>query len=125
MGYEVTDCGPEKFDPADDYPNFIIPVAKAVALDPQNVKGIVIGGSGDGEAIAANRLKGVRAALYYGGNLDIVRLSRQHNDSNVLSLGARFMDTEEAKYALKLWLTTPFSNEARHVRRIKEIDELS
>jgi ribose 5-phosphate isomerase B len=84
-------------------------------------KGIVIGGSGQGEAIAANKVKGVRAAVYYGGSLDIVKLSRTHNDSNILSLGARFLTQEEAIEAIKVWLETPFNNEERHKRRIKKI----
>ncbi len=122
MGYEVTDCGPEKFDPTDDYPDYIIPVAKAVAADPKNLKGIVIGASGEGEAIAANRTEGIRAVEYYGGNLEIVKLSREHNDANILSLGAKFLNESQAKEAVKLWLTTPFSGDERHARRIAEID---
>ena len=87
-----------------------------------NTKAIILGGSGQGEDMVANKFEGVRAAEYYGGNLEIVKLSREHNDANVLSLGARFLSLEEAKEAVKLWLETPFSNEERHARRISEIE---
>ena len=121
-GYKVEDQGTYKFDQNDDYPDFIIPVAKNVAKNP-NGRGIIFGASGQGEAIAANRTKGVRAAVYYGGNMEIVKLSRTHNNANILSLGARFLTKEEAVKAVKLWLDTDFSNETRHIRRIKKIDK--
>lgn len=120
-GYEVEDVGPLAFDPQDDYPDYILPMAAKVAGDRGSF-GIGIGASGQGEAIVANRLKGVRAAVYYGGSDEIIRLSRQHNDANVLSLGAKFLSADEAKAAAILWLETPFSNEERHARRIKKID---
>lgn len=120
-GYEVEDLGAASFDKNDDYPDFIVPVAKEVAKDSK-ARGIVFGASGQGEAITSNRIKGVRAALYYGNNMEIVELSRTHNDSNVLSLGARFLAKEEALEAVKLWLNTDFSNEPRHARRIRKID---
>ena len=120
-GYEVMDFGDFKPDPTDDYPDFVRPVAEAVAGDFES-KGIICGGSGQGEAIVANRIPKVRAAVYYGGNIDIIKLSRQHNDANILSLGARMMPDEEAIYAVKEWLSTPFSEEERHVRRIGKID---
>ena len=82
-GFEVEDMGTSKYDPGDDYPDFIVPAAKKVAADP-NAKGIIFGGSGQGEAIAANKVKGIRAAVYYGDNLDIVKLSRAHNNCNIL-----------------------------------------
>ncbi|MDO8474316.1 MAG: RpiB/LacA/LacB family sugar-phosphate isomerase [bacterium] len=127
QGNKVEDLGAFEFNSDDDYPDFIAPVAKAVALrqaqGENNTKGIVFGGSGQGEAIVANRLKGVRAAVYYGGNLDIVKLSRQHNNANILSLGARFLKTEQAIEAVDLWLTTPFEG-GRHKRRINKIKEL-
>lgn len=122
LGFEVEDKGAFELDRGDDYPDFIAPVAKSVSEDAENTRGIILGGSGHGEAILANRLKGVRAALYYGGDLEIVRLSREHNDANILSLAARFLKEEEAKVAVKLWLDTPFSGDERHVRRIKKID---
>ena len=120
--FKVGDKGAYKFDSQDDYPDFMIPVAKNIAKNP-NSRGIIFGASGQGEAIAANRIKGVRAALYYGGNMEIVKLSRTHNDANILSLGARFLSKEEATEAVKLWLETDFSNETRHIRRIKKIDK--
>ena len=123
QGFKVEDKGAFKFEPKDDYPDFIIPVAKNVAKYP-NCKGIIFGASGQGEAIAANKIKGVRAALYYGGNTEIVRLSRTHNNANILSLGARFLAKEEAIEVIKIWLGTYFSNEARHIRRIKKIDKI-
>ncbi len=121
QGFDVDDQGAHRYDENDDYPDFIVPVARQVAAHPGS-RGIVLGGSGQGEAIAANKVRGVRAALYYGGNLEIVRLSRLHNDTNVLSLGARFVGTDEAIEAVRLWLATDFSDEERHARRIRKID---
>lgn len=123
-GFNVGDKGSYKLDPQDDYPDFIVPVAKKVAENPENSRGIIFGASGQGEAIAANKVKGARAALYHGGNLDIVKLSRTHNNSNILSLGARFLTKEQAAEAVKLWLSTDFSGEERHARRIKKIDNI-
>ncbi|MBX2867023.1 RpiB/LacA/LacB family sugar-phosphate isomerase [Candidatus Kaiserbacteria bacterium] len=122
LGYETEDCGALTYDEHDDYPQYMQEAAKKVAVDPENTKAIIFGGSGTGEAIVANRTEGVRAAVYYGGNTEILTLSREHNDANVLSLGARFLSEEEAKDAVKLWLQTPFSEEERHVRRNKQID---
>ena len=122
QGHEVEDVGPFTLDPADDYPDFCIPLAREVAAHPGSF-GIVIGASGQGEAIAANRVKGTRAALWQGGSDDILVLSREHNDANILSLGARFVSVEEAKRAVVLWLATPFSGEARHLRRIQKLDQ--
>ncbi len=119
--YEVKDFGAFTYDPEDDYPDFVIPIAKAVANDPERSRGIIIGGSGEGEAMAANRIKGVRAAVFYGGSFDIVRVSREHNNSNILSLGARFMDDEIAKKAVDIWLNSNFQG-GRHERRIKKLD---
>lgn len=122
-GMHVEDKGAHKFEPKDDYPDFIVPVAKKIAKNRDSM-GIIFGASGQGEAIAANKVKGVRAALYYGGNMEIVKLSRTHNNANILSLGARFLTKDEATKAIKLWLDTGFSNEARHIRRIKKIDKI-
>ena len=130
LGYEVVDCGAYKDDKDDDYPEFISPVAKAVALNPNHNLGIILGGSGQGEAIVANRFPNVRAIVYYGkpgmfSKLDVIRLGREHNDSNVLSLGARFLSLNSAKDAVKKWLEIPFSNEERHTRRIKETEMIT
>ena len=121
LGHEVEDCGTSIYKEDDDYPDFIMPCAQKVAQNKASF-GIVIGGSGQGEAIAANRIKGVRAAVYYGGDVSIVPTARKHNDANVLSFGARFVNEESAKMALELFLTTPFSNEERHIRRITKLD---
>lgn len=118
---EYKDIGPHEYNELDDYPDFIIPAAKKVGENPNENRAIVLGGSGQGEAIAANKVKGIRAALYYGGPKEIVSLSKTHNNANVLSLGARFIDKKEAIEAIKLWLKTSFSKEARHSRRIDKI----
>ncbi len=120
--YKYEDMGAHELDEKDDYPDFVAPAARAVSENPNDRIGIVLGGSGQGEAMVANRLSGVRAVVYYGGNLDIIRLAKEHNNSNVLSLGARFIDEKEAKEAIKLWLDTSFSGEDRHKRRISKID---
>lgn len=125
LGHEVVDKGAFSLDEHDDYPDFIVPVARAVAEDRAGARGIILGGSGQGEAIAANRVPGARAAVFYGGPLDIVELSREHNDANILSLGARFVSEGEAETALQLWLETEFSGDERHMRRIKKIEESS
>ncbi len=122
-GYEVHDLGPKHFDREDDYPTLIAPLAREVAADKES-KGIILGGSGTGEAIVANRFKGIRCALFYGGSNEILRLSREHNDANVLSLGARFLNDDLAKQAVKLWLDAKFSAQERHIRRIEKIDTL-
>lgn len=119
-GREVEDLGPAEYNPEDDYPLTIAPLAKKVAKT-KGAMGIAIGGSGQGEAMECNRFKGVRAAVFYGGSNDILKLSRQHNSANVLSLGARFLSPKEAIHAVELWLSTPFSHDERHMRRIKEL----
>jgi ribose 5-phosphate isomerase B len=119
-GIEVVDKGAFKFNHEDDYPDFIIPTAEAVAGDPDSL-GIILGGSGEGEEMAANKVEGIRAAEYYGGAIDIVKLSREHNNANILSLGARFITEAQAKEAVKVFLETPFSGEERHIRRIEKI----
>ncbi|MEK7182211.1 MAG: RpiB/LacA/LacB family sugar-phosphate isomerase [Patescibacteria group bacterium] len=124
LGYEIIDKGAYVYDEADDYTDFISLVAKEISNDPDNSKGIVLGGSGQGEAMISDRFKNVRTAVYYGGNTEVIKLSREHNDANILSLGAGFITEEEAKVVVKLWLNTPFSKEERHIRRIKEIDSL-
>lgn len=120
-GHDVVDCGPAEYAPSDDYPLTIKKVPEMLTQDPEAF-GIVIGGSGEGEAMECNRYKGVRAVVYYGGSIEIVRLSREHNNANVLSLAARFLNQIEAQNAVREWLATPFSGDERHVRRIAELD---
>ena len=122
QGHEAVDLGPVMLEPQDDYPDFIEPLAEKVAGD-KNSFGIAIGSSGEGESMDANRTKGARAAEYYGGNLEIVRLAREHNNANILSLGARFINEEHAKEAVALFLATPFSGDERHQRRIDKLDK--
>ncbi|OGE30808.1 hypothetical protein A2631_03915 [Candidatus Daviesbacteria bacterium RIFCSPHIGHO2_01_FULL_44_29] len=135
----TTDCGATQFEADDDFPDFISKAAEAVSRDP-SARGIIFGGSGQGEAIVANKFAHVRAAVFYGEKaplespeiggressdpLEIVRLSREHNDANILSIGARFVSSEEAKQAVKLWLATSFNNAERHVRRIQKISDI-
>ena len=119
--YEVIDHGAYEYDALDDYPDFIFPCANAVSNDPQS-KGIILGGSGQGEAMAANRVKGVRAAVFYNGPDEIIKLSRQHNNANILSLGARFMSEEKMCKIIEVWLSTDFES-GRHQRRIEKLDE--
>jgi ribose 5-phosphate isomerase B len=114
-GHEVVDHGPETYDAEDDYPVFCIPAAEAVVADSGSLC-IVIGGSGNGEQIAANKVVGARAALAY--NFDTAKLGRQHNDANVIAIGARMHSQEEALEMVRLFLTTPFSGDPRHARRI-------
>ena len=122
--HEVVDCGAYTYDPNDDYPDFIAKAAKVVSIDPEKSKAVILGGSGQGEAIVANKFPNVRAVVYYGENDSIVLLCREHNDANVLSFGARFISEEEALKAVRVWLTTPFSGESRHKRRIKKIGDV-
>src|SRR5262245_41863595 len=100
LGHEVIDMGPETPHPDDDYPDFVIPAAQAVAADPTTF-GVVIGKSGQGEAMAANRTKGARAIVYYGGSVDMPALARHHNNANILSLGSEFVKIEEAQKVVK------------------------
>ncbi len=123
-GATIEDCGADHLDPSDDYPCFVIPAAQQVRTlreMGQEAFGIVLGGSGQGEAIAANKVAGIRAAVWYGGVLEIVRLAREHNDAWILSLGARFLTEAEAWEAVRLFLTTPFSGDERHRRRLAQI----
>lgn len=130
LGHSITDFGAHSFDQEDDYPDFVSQVANAISFDT-DAKGIILGGSGQGEAIVANRFKGVRAVVFNGqyepkdGRKvpEEIILSRQHNDANILSLGARFLSLDEAKDSVKTWLETEFSNDPRHIRRIKKIEE--
>lgn len=149
-GYEYEDMGNFIYDKDDDYPDFISKAAEKVSQDPENSKAIILGGSGQGEAMVANRHKGVRAAVFYGPpfalwlksyifpsdllfaafsalvgwsrvSYEIIKLSREHNNANVLSLGTFFVRNDRTvKKAIKLWLETPFSGDERHVRRISK-----
>lgn len=139
LGHEVENFGPKSLDPEDDYPDFIVPAARAVAAGECD-RGVILGGSAQGEAIAANKHKGIRCTVFYGpatprkvvdaagrtshNPLEIVQLSREHNDSNMLSLAARFVAVSDMKNVIKLWLETPFSKDERHKRRIDKINEL-
>ena len=119
-GHDVTDHGAYEYDALDDYPDFIFPCARAVASD-LNSRGIILGGSGQGEAMAANRIKGCRAAVFYNGPKEIIKLSREHNDANILSIGARFMLENEIYDIIELWLEEPFAG-GRHQKRIDKLD---
>jgi ribose 5-phosphate isomerase B len=139
QGHTCQNFGPKTLNINDDYPDYIFLAAQAVASGACE-RGIVMGSSGQGEAIAANRLKGVRCGVYYGPDVvgriidangrvssspyEIVRLTRQHNDANMLSIAARFVSMSDIQNVVKLWLDTPFSGEARHVRRIDKLDRL-
>jgi ribose 5-phosphate isomerase B len=140
LGHTCHDYGPSAFNVEDDYPDFIFPAAQSVARSECDL-GIIMGSSGQGEAMVANRVKGVRCALYYGPSpvvasvdaeghsaqdaFEILRLSRQHNNANMLSLAARFLSQSEIEQAVTIWLETPFSNIERHARRVQKIDQLS
>ena len=132
-GHEVVDKGAFEYNENDDYPDFIIPVAREVSMHPNEVRGIIIGGSGQGEAMTANKLRGVRAAVFYHNadtiieddTGDIITISREHNNSNILSVGARFVREEEVIAAVKKWLDTPFKDIERHLRRITKMDRIN
>ncbi len=117
-GHEPVDCGPEAYTQDDDYPPYVMRAAHGVAGDPGSL-GIVIGGSGNGEQIAANKIPGIRAALAWTD--ETAQLARQHNDANVLSLGARMYTADEAIGFARVFVSTPFSGEARHARRLAMI----
>lgn len=132
LGFEIEDCGPSALQDGDDFPEYVLPCARKVAATADSF-GIVIGASGQGEAMAANRVKGIRAAVYYGeafgsqadanGNiLNLIQSVRAHNNANILSLGARFVTDAAAKSAVKMFLETPFSEDERHARRIAKLD---
>lgn len=138
-GYEVGDCGAFEYNPDDDYPDFISKAAEAVSNDLSS-RAIIFGGSGQAEAMVANKYKGVRCALFYSpvvparaaditgrksdDPFEMIRLTREHNDANILSLGVRFLTDEDALKAVKMWLSAPFTEEERHVRRIEKIKKI-
>lgn len=119
-GHEAVDCGPASYVPDDDYPVYVMRAAQGVAGDPGSL-GVVIGGSGNGEQIAANKVQGIRAALAWTD--ETAQLARQHNDANVLSLGARMYDTDAAVEFVKVFVGTPFSGEVRHARRLAMVSD--
>ncbi len=120
FNYDVKDFGAFEYEPTDDYPDFINPAAKFIS-ENDNTIGIIFGGSGQGEAMAANRFKGVRAAVFYGGPDQIIELSRLHNNANVLSFGSRFIEPENAIDLIKKWLSIEFEG-GRHQQRIAKLD---
>jgi ribose 5-phosphate isomerase B len=118
-GHEVTNHGPHAYDALDDYPVFVLRAAEAVAADPGSF-GVVLGGSGNGEQMAANKVTGIRAALCYDDEL--AKLAREHNDAQVISVGARMNTVEQARSMVAVFLATPFSGDPRHVRRIAMVE---
>ena len=136
LGHTLEDKGPFEYDKEDDYPDFVRPVAEAVTAESGSM-GIILGGSGQGEAMCANRVPGARAAVFYGeavadGEIDaggkksgdpyeIIKLAREHNDANILSLSSRFLSADQIKFAIELFLSTPFSKEERHMRRVQKL----
>lgn len=138
LGVEVEDCGAYENNPSDDYPEIIARAARKLSEDSLrglDNRAIIAGGSGQGEAMAANRFKGVRCAVYYGEatrlqtdksgkQLDMLTSTREHNNANALSLGLRFLTLEEAKTVVQQWLSTPFPGDERHARRIAQLDNL-
>ena len=123
--YSVLDVGAHEFVDGDDYPVYMSAAAIKVASDIKGAtKAIIFGKSGQGEAMVANRFPGVRAAVWYGGSDEIIKLSREHNDANILSIGAGFVDEKAACAAVDAWLSTPFSDDPRHERRNMEIDSV-
>lgn len=123
-GFQVEDMGAHAFVQDDNYPEIMIPVAMRVVSDPENTKAIIFGKSGQGEAMVVNRFPGIHAAVYYGKVPEIIRLSREHNDANILSIGAGFVEEDEAKEAVRTWISTPFSSEERHVKRLEQVDNI-
>lgn len=121
--YEVIDCGAVAYEADDDYPVFIREAAQAVSTNP-DARAIIFGGSGQGEAMVANKYRGVRATVYYGGPEEIITLSREHNDANILSVGARFVTAEALQPLVTNWLQMVFAGEERHVRRITMFNDI-
>ena len=129
MGAEITDCGADSYNETDDFTEFIPKAIKAVANDIEkgitNSRAIILGGSGEGEAMAANRFSGIRATVYYGGDKKILEVSEEHNNANVLSLGARFLSIPEAKEAVDIWLSRSFKGEEKYERRNEALDNFN
>ncbi len=139
-GFDVEDCGAHEYDKDDDYPDFISKAAEGVSKDPENTRGIIFGGSGQGEAMIANKFKGVRCAVFYTPAVpvhaaditgrvstdpfEMLRLTREHNDANMLSIGFRFIKDEDILKAIERFLTEPFIGIERHARRVEKIKEI-
>ena len=132
LGHEVEDKGAFEYKEDDDFPDFIVPVAREVSMRPHDVRGIVFGGSGQGEGMAANKFRNVRATVFYGErdcivteeHESIIKISRADNDANLLSIGVRFVSEEETKQAVKEWLDTPFKKEEKYQRRILKMEKI-
>lgn len=121
LGYNIVDHGAHEYDKNDDYPDYIKQAVQEVSINPQDNIAIIFGGSGQGEAMVANRFENVRATTYYHFDPEIIKLSREHNDANVLSLGARFLSHQEAIESVLFWLEIDFA-QGRHRRRIEKIE---
>ncbi|MGH7204344.1 MAG: RpiB/LacA/LacB family sugar-phosphate isomerase [Candidatus Levyibacteriota bacterium] len=140
LGYEVEDCGTYSYNKDDDYPDFIAKAAMAVAKNPQVNRGVIFGGSGQGEAMVANKFKGIRCALFYtpviplqtvniegdksADPFEMLKLTREHNGANMLSIASRFLTEEEVMQAVKIWLDTTDPTVERHLRRIEKIKQI-
>lgn len=131
QGHEVVDKGAFEYNEDDDYPDFVIPVAREVSHDPDNVRGVILAATGEGEAMCANKFPHTRAFVYYGKSesvvddeADVIVRSREHNDTNILILGARFLTEESMMSAVNLWLATPFGKGDKHIRRLKKVDAI-
>lgn len=124
-GYTVVDHGARAYDAEDDFPDFISLAAAAVSAAPEDSLGLIFGGSGQGEAMVANRYANVRATVFYGGSPEIIELSRAHNDANMLSFGARFVSVEEIKVCITTWLNTAVLSDEKYQRRNKKIERLT
>jgi ribose 5-phosphate isomerase B len=125
QGIAVIDHGAKVYEELDDFPDFISLAAAAVSVASEDTYGIIFGGSGQGEAMLANRFPNVRATAYYGGDLEIIRLSRAHNDANILSFGARFVSLEDTKKAIMVWLETPVLVDEKYRRRNQKIEAVT
>lgn len=125
LGYVVVDHGAKIYEALDDFPDYISLAAAAVSVSPDESRGIIFGGSGQGEAMLANRYPNVRATVFYGGDREIVRLSREHNDANMLSIGARFVSISDLKSTIEIWLTTSVLSEEKYSRRNKKIENIT
>lgn len=124
-GFKVTDHGAYHHEESDDFPDYIAKAAEAVSKDASHARAIIFGGSGQGEAMVANRFPGVRATVYYGGNKDIITLSRNHNDANVLSIGARFVEKDSLESIVSDWLEEDFFTDSKYERRNQKIERLT